>query len=72
METPILVAEKGGPMALPRIGVLLALNRHLERGGHRPQPTIARFEVSALGVADGQRYLKSSVAIRRLFPERTR
>ena len=31
MEALILVAEKGGPTMLARIGVMRALNRHLER-----------------------------------------
>ena len=31
MEALILVAENGGPTMLPRIGVMRALNRHLER-----------------------------------------
>jgi hypothetical protein len=31
MEALILVAEKGGPTMLARIGVMRALNRHVER-----------------------------------------
>ncbi|WP_334364627.1 hypothetical protein [Bradyrhizobium sp. AZCC 1578] len=31
MEALILVAERGGPTMLARIGVMRALNRHLER-----------------------------------------
>jgi hypothetical protein len=31
MEALILVAENGGPTMLPRIGVMLALNRHQVR-----------------------------------------
>ena len=31
MEALILVAESGGPTMLARIGVMLALNRHVER-----------------------------------------
>ena len=31
MEALILVAETGGPTMLPRIGIMRALNRHVER-----------------------------------------
>jgi hypothetical protein len=31
MEAPILVATLGGPTMLARIGVMRALNRHVER-----------------------------------------
>ena len=31
MEALILVAERGGPTMLARIGVMRALNRHVER-----------------------------------------
>ena len=32
MATLILVAEKGGPTMLARIGMMKALHRHIERG----------------------------------------
>ena len=44
-EAPILVAELGGPTMFARIGMMMALNRHLERVFNPGPQRLALMEV---------------------------
>jgi hypothetical protein len=54
IEALILVAENGGPTMLARIGVMRALNRHVQRGVQPPHLWRWLREIEGKSAAPGQ------------------
>ena len=65
MEALIQVATSGGPTMFARIGVMRALNRHVERKFNPSQgPSLGKAEAGAQFVARGELYCNLGTAVR--------